>query len=274
MSVTRVFFHLTWLLGWAAPVHGQPAPAADWVKLDVPYVGTPPTVMNAMLDLAAVGPGDVVYDLGSGDGRIVIAAVRERGATRGVGIELNPRRVADAVANAQAAGVADRVSFVAGDIFTADFSAASVVTMYLLDNVNLRLRPRLLDDLNPGTRVVSHQFHMFDWTPDQQVTVLDNVPVRLWVVPAKAAGRWSGTAGATPITLDLAQSFQMITGRIVVGEVAGEVRLGRLNGADLTVETVLGGAQQPVRLSATVSADGLAGTLTLDGATQSVVLRR
>lgn len=139
-----------------------------WIKLDVPYVRTPSAVVDAMLAMADVNSEDTVYDLGSGDGRIVIAAVKDRGAKRGVGIELNPVRIREATEFAKQAGVADRVTFVEGDIFTADFSAASVVTMYLWDNVNLRLRPRLLDELVPGTRVVSHQFHMFDWTPDKQ----------------------------------------------------------------------------------------------------------
>ena len=149
-----------------------------WVKLDVPYVPTSPAVIEAMMKVANVGPDDIVYDLGSGDGRISIAAVLQNKAQQAVGIELNPNRVADAVANAQKLGVQDRVTFIEGDVFKVDFHNATVVTMYLLDNVNLRLRPRIMNELAPGTRIVSHQFHMSNWTPDETVFV-NTVPIPL-----------------------------------------------------------------------------------------------
>ena len=130
---------------------------------DVPYVPTPEKVVERMLEIAQVGPNDVVYDLGSGDGRIVIAAARTRGA-RGVGIDIDPDRVKEARANARSAGVSDRVEFREADLFKTDLGEATVVTLYLLSSVNLQLRPKLLE-LKPGTRIVSHAFDMGDWKP-------------------------------------------------------------------------------------------------------------
>lgn len=136
-------------------------------KPDVPYVPTPQPVVDKMLDIAKVGKGDVVYDLGCGDGRIVITAAKDRGA-RGVGIDLNPQRITEAKANAASAGVEDKVTFKVGDLFTADFSEASVVTLYLLPDVNRALRPQLWKQLKIGTRVVSHDFDMGpEWPPER-----------------------------------------------------------------------------------------------------------
>ena len=152
--------------------------------LDVPYVPTPSEVVNAMLKLAGVGKRDVVYDLGSGDGRIVIAAARRHGA-RGVGIDIDPMRIDEATENARKEGVADRVRFVNQDLFDADIGEATVVTLYLLPRVNQRLRPKLLKELKPGTRIVSHGFDMGDWTPERTIEV-GSVPVFLWIVPPRA----------------------------------------------------------------------------------------
>lgn len=179
---------LPFLAGTLPAVSGE-APQ-QWVKLDVPYVPTPPVTIAAMLEIASVGPNDILYDLGSGDGRIPITAVRDRGVKKAVGIELNPARIVDAKENARIVGVTDKVSFIEGDVFKVDFKAATVVTMYLFDNVNLRLRPRILDELKPGMRGVSHQFHMSSWTPDDKVMVQNKVPVYLWIVPAKVDGVW------------------------------------------------------------------------------------
>jgi SAM-dependent methyltransferase len=150
---------------------------------DIHFVPTPEDVVEAMLRLADVGANDIVYDLGSGDGRIVIAAATRFGA-RGVGIDLDPKLVAQATANAQKAGVAERVRFVEADIFEADISNATVVTLYLLTSINERLRPKLLRDLRPGTRIVSHQFRMGDWQPDREI-VVDYRPLFLWRVPKR-----------------------------------------------------------------------------------------
>lgn len=154
---------------------------------DVPYVPTPPEVVDAMLKLANVKAGDVVYDLGCGDGRIVITAAKEHGA-RGVGIDINPQRIKESNANAQQAGVADRVKFTTQDLFETDLSEATVVMLYLLPAINLKLRPKLLRELKPGTRIVSHSFDMGDWKPEKTVAVASNGSERtihFWTVPAK-----------------------------------------------------------------------------------------
>ncbi|WP_414527776.1 SAM-dependent methyltransferase [Nodularia chucula] len=148
---------------------------------DVPYVPTPPAVVDAMLEVAGVGPDDVLYDLGSGDGRIVTTAAQKYG-TRGVGVEINPELVQEATANAKEAGVSDRVQFVQQDLFQSDFSEATVVTLYLLPDINLKLRPQLLKQLKPGTRIVSHAFDMGEWEPEQTLEV-DGRTVYYWVVP-------------------------------------------------------------------------------------------
>src|SRR5512132_1458966 len=150
---------------------------------DVRFVATPPEVVDAMLTAARVTSADIVYDLGSGDGRIVIDAAKKYGA-RGVGIEINPLLLAEANASARAAGVSHLVRFIQGDLFTADFSAATVVTLYLGPSLNERIKPRLLRELRPGTRVVSHVYDMLGWTADQRVDV-DGRWVFLWTVPAK-----------------------------------------------------------------------------------------
>jgi SAM-dependent methyltransferase len=151
---------------------------------DVIYVPTPTLVVEAMLELAQVKPADVVYDLGSGDGRIVIAAAKKYGA-RGVGFELDPALVKKARENAAAAGVANRVRFVTQDLFTADLSKASVVTLYLLQSINERLRPKLVRELKPGARIVSHVFNMGpEWPPEQTVTV-ERSRIFLWSIPGR-----------------------------------------------------------------------------------------
>ncbi len=148
---------------------------------DVPYVPTPQPVVDAMLQLAQVNSNDVIYDLGSGDGRIPITAAQRFGI-RSVGVDINPQRVQEANANAQKAGVTNRVEFRQQDLFETDLRNATVVTLYLLPDVNLKLRPKLLRELRPGTRIVSHAFDMGDWQP-QQVQQVDGKTIYLWVVP-------------------------------------------------------------------------------------------
>jgi SAM-dependent methyltransferase len=158
------------------------------VKKDVPYVPTPQNVVDEMLKLAGVTKGDVVYDLGCGDGRLVITAVKNFGAKRGVGVDIDPQRISESNENAKAAGVTDRVKFVVQDLFKTDFREATVVTLYLLPDVNLKLRPKLMSDLKPGTRVVSHAFDMGDWAPEKTVMVEPGGQrLYLWTIPAKGA---------------------------------------------------------------------------------------
>ncbi|WP_262248990.1 SAM-dependent methyltransferase [Parapedobacter soli] len=154
---------------------------AQKTELDVPYVPTDQKTVEEMLKLAGVKPGDVVYDLGCGDGRIVITAAAKFGAT-GVGVDLNPERIKEANANAAAAGVTDKVTFVLGDLFEFDFSKANVVTMYLLPSVNLALRPKLQKELKPGSRIVSHDFDMGDWKPEKTVRVGTHDTIFLWTI--------------------------------------------------------------------------------------------
>jgi cyclopropane fatty-acyl-phospholipid synthase-like methyltransferase len=149
-------------------------------QLDVPYVPTNQETVEKMLELADVKPGDVVYDLGCGDGRIVITAAKKFGAT-GVGVDLNPQRIEEANENAEAAGVTDKVTFIQGDLFEFDFSKANVLTLYLLPSVNLELMPKVKRELKPGSRVVSHDFDMGDWKPEKTVKVGSDI-IYLWTI--------------------------------------------------------------------------------------------
>ena len=162
-----------------APADARQSTAAS--APDVVYIPTPPLVVDAMLQIANVGRSDVVYDLGSGDGRIVIAAAKKYGA-RGVGIEIDPSLVQKATENAAAAGVSDRVRFVTQNLFTSDLSEATVVTLYLLQSLNERLRPKLVRELKPGTRVVSHVFNMGPEWPPLKSAVVDGRQIFLWTV--------------------------------------------------------------------------------------------
>jgi SAM-dependent methyltransferase len=163
----------------AAVLGAQSAPRTP----DVPFVPTSQSLVIEMLKLANVTKADTVYDLGCGDGRIVITAAKEFGA-HGVGVDINPERIQEANENSRRAGVADKVKFIEGDLFTAEIRPATVVTLYLLPSVNLKLRPRLLSELKPGTRVVSHSFDMDDWKPDKEMKV-DGSQLYLWVIPEK-----------------------------------------------------------------------------------------
>jgi precorrin-6B methylase 2 len=165
-----------------APASASPS-AGQQRTPDVIFVPTPPEVVAAMLKVAKVTQDDVVYDMGCGDGRIVIAAARDFGA-RGVGIDIDPQRIKEARANAEAAGVANRVKFLEQDLFSTDIHEATVVTLYLLPSLNDKLRPKLFAELKPGTRVVSHAFNMTEWTPEQELDV-DGRKVYFWTVPAK-----------------------------------------------------------------------------------------
>ncbi len=151
-------------------------------KPDVVYVPTPQEVVDEMLKLAQVTKDDLIYDLGSGDGRIPITAAQRHG-TRGIGIDINPQRIREANENAREAGVTDRVEFLQQDLFESDISEATVVTLYLLPELNLRLRPQLFEQLRPGTRIVSHDFDMGDWEPDRVVATNEGSTIYLWVVP-------------------------------------------------------------------------------------------
>ncbi|MGC9354051.1 MAG: class I SAM-dependent methyltransferase [Mariniphaga sp.] len=183
--------------------------------LDVPYVPTSETVVEKMLDMAQVGPGDYVIDLGSGDGRIVIAAAK-RGAF-GHGIDLDPKRVREARENAKKAGVEDRVIFIEGNIFDADFSRASVVTMYLLNSVNIQLRPHLLKNLKPGSRLVSHDFDMGSWNADAFLRE-ETSDIYFWIIPARVEGQWTWETNSQAFSMTVGQEFQEIQLQLKTGD--------------------------------------------------------
>ena len=179
---------------------------------DVPYVPTPQVVVDEMLRLAEVTSADFVVDLGSGDGRIPVTAAVYFGA-RALGVDIDPGRIKEGNANAREAKVASRVEFMNANLFDVDISRATVVTMYLLPDINLKLRPRLLATLRPGTRVVSHDFHMGDWKPDRVVTVQKSI--YMWMIPAPVAGRWKLEAdlpgvGSRVYDLEIRQKYQEI----------------------------------------------------------------
>jgi SAM-dependent methyltransferase len=216
---------------------------SSWVPLaalaleDVPFVVSPDSVTTAMLEIAHVGPEDYLIDLGSGDGRIVITAAKRFGA-RGLGVEIDPKLVDLSRGRARVSGVAERAHFREQDLFKTDLSPASVITMYLLPDVNLQLRPKLLA-LRPGTRIVSHDWDMGDWQPDRTVTV--DVPdkkvglektskVHLWIVPARVQGDYCGTGKARGTLLRLAQQYQLFRGRFERGDDVREFN-GRTEGA-------------------------------------------
>lgn len=208
------------------------------LELDVPYVPTRTEVVSRMLQMAQVGQSDFLVDLGSGDGRIPVTAVRDFGAKGAFGVDINPVRVDEAQANAQQAGVSDRVEFKVQDLFKTDFSQATVLSMYLLPDVNLKLRPTILD-LAPGTRVVSHDFSMGDWESDEFDEV-GNSRVYLWIVPAKVDGAWQVTGPDGEFALDLNQAFQKLEGQADgQGAVSGELR-----GADIRFDVDRGSGVQ------------------------------
>jgi ubiquinone/menaquinone biosynthesis C-methylase UbiE len=213
-------------------------------RLDVHYVPTPQVVVDRMLDMAKVTAEDFVIDLGSGDGRIVVTAARKFGA-RGMGVDLDPTRIQDARANAKKNGVEDKVTFVQQNLFDTKISDASVVTMYLLQRLNIELRPRLLDVLKPGTRVASHDFSMGDWTPDRHDS-LENREAYLWIIPAKVEGTWKVEDGAESFSVYIKQKYQMIEGAAHFERTRVPLRETGLRGADIhfTVERSYGNIKQ------------------------------
>ena len=208
--------------GGFEPYVGQPGKDVIWVP-------TPESVVNRMLDLANATPSDFLADLGSGDGRTVIAAAKR--GIRAMGVEFNPDMVALATREAARQGVADKVKFVNGDIFTTDFSQATIVTLYLLPSLNVKLRPKILA-MKPGTRVVSHAFNMADWEPDETATP-EGRQVFMWIVPANAAGNWKVQMAGTSRDLSLQQEFQKLQGTFRAGSESISVFDARLRGDEI-----------------------------------------
>jgi SAM-dependent methyltransferase len=232
---------------------------------DVIWVPTPEDLVERMLRMAQTTPNDFVIDLGSGDGRIAIAAAKKFGA-RSMGIEYNPDMVDLSTRNAAKEGVAGKARFAKADIFESDFSQASVITMYLLPGLNLKLRPKLLD-MKPGTRIVSHQFNMDDWQPDE-VTNIEGRRAYFWLVPAKVAGTWRLVSGGEVLDVTLEQKYQMLEGTVKLGTINAGLRDAKLHGDRIDFAFVdQGGVRRD--FSGRVSGNTLEGTMKLETGPES-----
>ena len=248
--------------------------AASAQGSDVPYVPTPMNVVDAMLGLGAVGPGDFLIDLGSGDGRISIRAASRFGVS-GFGVDLDDSLVAMARAAAEKAGVGDKVKFEARNLFDTDLGQATVITAYLLNSVNLRLRPQLFAQLKPGTRIVTHDFDFGDWKPDQKITI--DVPekaygpprsdIMLWVIPADFSGVWEwtlpGAGSDVRHEVTLSQKFQVLYGRASARNRPVLLADARIRGD--AVSFTLGDASGVQRYSGRISGNTISGEVSLPG---------
>jgi hypothetical protein len=220
--------------------------------LDVVFVPTPRETVDRMLQVTETGSADYVIDLGSGDGRIAIAAGRL--GARALGVDLDPARIRDAELNAQRAGITDRVSFRQQNLFETDLSPATVLTMYLLPSINVKLRPKILS-LRPGTRVVSHDFTMGDWKPDLSET--NNWRIHFWVVPARVAGRWQVKIADRVIDVTINQTYQEFQGTAIIDGRTGVLRNTRLRAASIEFTVDIDG--QPTTLRGVVNGDRMQG---------------
>jgi len=237
----KTFFRFAAILFFAfsVPALAQFQPQVGQAGKDVIWVPTPDDVVERMLTMAQVTPNDFVWDLGAGDGKIAIMAAKKFGA-RAVGIEYNPDMVKHANSNAQAAGVhgtgPGKATIRHGDIFATDFSQATVITLYLLPALNMKLRPQLLS-MRPGTRVVSHSFSMEDWEADE-ISTVDGRRAYFWLVPANVMGTWNLDAGGQKHELALEQTFQKVSGTVAFGQLHAGVRDARLRGSNITFSYV------------------------------------
>jgi hypothetical protein len=275
----------TWTIHWRVPfailaAAGLLAGSGAWAQVFLakpPYVPTPQRTVDRMLELARVGPDDFVVDLGSGDGRIVITAATKFGA-RGLGIEIEPDLVNLSQYNARRAGVADRARFVTADLFVADLRPATVLTLYLFRELNIKLRPRILEQLRPGARVVAHDWDLGDeWEPDFAETIpAPDKPVGiertsrlyLWYVPAKVAGKWRLETPLAPgrrAALALAQQFQKFTGEVELDGAHHAIGDGRARGTAVRF-TVPPGSPLAGAYAGTVDGAQMRGEVVRDGA--------
>jgi SAM-dependent methyltransferase len=233
------------------------------IKLDVPYEPSSEEIVGTMLEIAKVGKNDLVYDLGCGDGRIVIAAAQKAGA-RGVGVDLDPGRIKESLENARKAGVTDRVQFFQQDLFQTEIGPATVVMLYLYPEVNLKVRPKLFRELKPGTRVVSHSHDMKDWTPDQTITTSGGHVIHFWVIPANVTGIWEWDLPGEKerYVLKLTQQFQKVSGTVQLGPDEIPLKNLELRGDRLqfAVERIFKGETQTRHFTGRVQGHLLEGT--------------
>jgi predicted O-methyltransferase YrrM len=234
------------------------------VKPDIFYLPTPQRLVDVMLLMAEVKKDDLLYDLGSGDGRLVITAAQAYGA-RGIGIEIDPALLAIARRNAARAKVEDKVEFRQQDLFQSDFKDASVITLYLLDELNRRLRPQIFAQVRPGTRIVSHAFHMGDWQPDAEKTLTiegKKYDAYFWVVPANMSGRWKVTGGSKPKgmpeTIVIEQAFQEIT--VHAAESDEVLATGKLAGSEFYLTMGETAAAKAASFSGTIEGNSIKAT--------------
>lgn len=237
---------------------------------DVHFVPTDTTKVREMLGAAKVSANDVVYDLGCGDGRFVITAVKQYKAKRGVCVDIDPVRIKESKSNADTAGVRDKIEFVEGDLFQQDLSQASVITLYLLPSLNVKLRPKLFEELKPGTRVVSNAFDMGDWKADQTLNVKTFSGMQsyayLWIIPADVSGEWRLTtrgSAAKDYTLDIKQKYQEVSGTATSGGQATPLTTFSVKGDQIAF--TLGDAQ----FTGTVTGDKASGTTKGKGGSSS-----
>lgn len=230
-------------------------------RLDVPYEPSPEEVVEEMIELAGVTDDDVVFDLGCGDGRIVLAAARKTGC-RAIGIDLDPRRIKESRENALREGLAGKVSFYEQNLFDSDLSKATVVMLFLYPDVNLKLRPKLLNELKPGTRVVSHCHAMGEWTADKSARV-NWRNIYYWVIPARVDGKWQWQAdmgkGPEDFAMELTQSYQRFSGHIESEREKKGIKKGRLNGEKITFNA--GNSKTDLHFEGVVNGDSINGTI-------------
>lgn len=291
-SLYRVLFVSFFLLsipivGGLGPAKAQEVPPeveAISDHLDVPFVPSQADVLRAMFDMTKANKDDFVIDLGSGDGRIVIAAAKWLGA-RGFGVDLNAKLVDISNKRAQEQGVADRAQFFVRDIFATDISKATLVTMYLLPEVVLQLRPKLLETLKPGTRIASHDYHLGNWRPDHVRIVgaggEERSIVYAWTVPAKVAGTWSWDIayrryfnGVIPIKAEIEQHYQDLAGRVVADGGVTSLREAIVNGTRISFKTttVIDDVVVDQDYVGTVKGKEINGTVRLSGSVKAVTL--
>jgi hypothetical protein len=251
------------------------AASANIERTGGPYVPTPQVVVDQMLQLGNVGPKDFVMDLGAGDGIIVLTAAMQYGA-RGVGIEIDPQLVTLANERAYKNGVADRARFVQQDIFKTNLSEVTVLTLYLLPAMMLNLRPKLLDELKPGTRIVAHDYHFGDWDAETMIELdvpekekVNGIPkayLRLWIVPARVNGQWQvKTAGSEPIELNLKQQIQNFEGTATVGGRSVKLTQTRVRGEEVSFALPVDAKGSLGRFAGRVRGSAMEGTLEVAG---------